>query len=101
MHFINDVHLVSALRRRVLHLVPNLADIIHTVVGGRINLDDIHRCLTLNCPAHGTLAAGTPVHRMLTVHRPGKYLRHRCLSRSPGTAEQIGMSDAPETYLIF
>ena len=41
MNLVNDVDAVAPIRRRVLHLLPDIADIFHTIVGCRIDLHHI------------------------------------------------------------
>ena len=43
MHLVYDVDLIPALRRAVRHLLPDLPDVIHTIVGSSVNLNHIHR----------------------------------------------------------
>ena len=101
MHLIYNVYFVPPLCRTVGDLLPYLTDIVHTVVGRRVNLDHIHRRACRDGPAHLTLPARTPVHRMLTVDRLCKNLSHGSLSGSPGPAEKIRMSDTVRFDLIL
>jgi hypothetical protein len=68
MHLVDDIHLVFPFGRRIPYLVHDLPDIINTVVGGSIDLNDIHRGLRGDALAHPAFVAGVPVHRMLAVH---------------------------------
>ena len=101
MHLVDDIDFIPALCRTVRHLLTDLSDIIDTVVGGRVDLDHIHGRAGRYGPARLTFPAGASVHRMLTVHRFGKYLCHCRLAGSPCPAEQIGMSDTVGPDLIL
>ena len=101
MHLIDNIDFKPALSRPVGHLVTNLADIVHAVVGCRIDLDHIHRSPRRYRSAHRAFPAGAAVRRVFTVHCFGKYFRDRRLPGSPGTAEQIGMTNAVSLNLIL
>ena len=101
MHLIDDIHLISSLRRTVGYLFPDLTDIVHTVVGSRIDLNDVHGSTGCNIFAHGTFPAGTSVYRMLAIDCLCKNLRYCCLSGSSCATEQICMSDPVRLYLIL
>ena len=87
MHLVNDIDLKSALRRRIGHLIHNLTNIVHTVVGGGINLNHIHADARRNRLTTRAFPARTPFHGVLAVHRPRKYFRYRGFSRSPCPTE--------------
>ena len=101
MHLIDDVHFVLSLRGTVRYLFPDLTDIVHAVVGRRVDLDHIHRRSRRDRTAHRALAAWASVHRMLAVDRLCKYFRYRCLSCSACSAEQICMPDTVRFDLIL
>ncbi len=87
MHFIDDIDLVFSFRGRIGDLLPDLPDIVHAVVGRRIDLNDIHGRAGRNGPAGCTCPARISILRMLTVDRPGKDLRDGRLSGSSCPAE--------------
>ena len=101
MHLVDDIDFISALCRTVCHLLTDLPDIVNTVIGGRIDLDHIHGRAGRYGPACLTFPAGASVHRVLTVHRLRKYLRHGRLACSPCPAEKICMSDPVGPDLIL
>ena len=81
------------LRGKKLHLLPDIADIFHTIVGCRIDLDHVHRCTRCDRLAHCALPARTSVYRMFAVDCFRKYFCNRRLTGSSCPAEQICMSD--------
>ena len=101
MYLIDNVHLKTALRGPVSHFLTDFTDIVHTVVGGRVDLNDIHGSPCLNGPTGRTFVAGTSIHRMLTIDRFCQNLCHRSLTGTPGTAEKIGVAKAVCAHLIF
>ena len=101
MYLIDDVDLIPAVDRWILDLIPDLTDIIDTVVGGCIHLHDVHTGLAEDRLAARTRVARVSIDRMLAVHCTCEDLRDRGLTCSTGTAEQVGMSDPPGHNLIF
>ena len=101
MHFIDDIDLVLSLRRGIGHFLPDLADVVHAVVGSGIDLNDIHGAPGSDRPAGGALPAGAAVRRMLAVHRLRKDLRNGRLAGASGPAEEIGMSHTVRTDLVL
>ena len=101
MHFIDDIHLISSLCRTVGYLFPDLTDIVYTVVGSRIDFNDVHGNTGCNIFTHGTFPAGTSVYRMFTVDCFCKNLRYSSLSGSSCATEQICMSNSICLYLIL
>ena len=101
MNLVNDVDAVAPIRRRVLHLLPDIADIFHTIVGCRIDLDHIHGCSRLYRPTGRALITWTAVHRLLTVDCPCKDLGNTRLTGSARPAEEVRVPDPPGVDLIF
>ena len=101
MHFIDDIHLISSLCRTVGYLFPDLTDIVYTVVGSRIDFNDVHGNTGCNIFTHGTFPAGTSVYRMFTVDCFCKNLRYSSLSGSSCATKQICMSNSICLYLIL
>ncbi len=93
MHLIDDIDPVFPLRRRILNLLSDIADIFNAVVGSRINLHYVHGSARKNRTAGCALIAGTAVYGMLTVDCTGIDLCNTGLSRTSCSAEQIGMAD--------
>ena len=93
MYLIDDIHLVSSLRRTILDLLPDTADVINTVVRRRVDLHHIHICAGCDITAHITFSAWTAVHRMLAVDRAGEYLRRRGFARAARAGEKVGVRE--------
>ena len=100
MHLVDNIHLIAPLRRRILHFVNNLTDVVHTVIGRRVNFHDIHRRMRLYRLTHGTCPARTLRAWILAIHRFGKYFGNRRLTGASRPAEQIGMPDTICFYLV-
>ena len=101
VYLVDDIDLVPPLRRTVCDLFPDLTDIVHAVIGRRVDLDHIHGSPRCDRSAHLTFPARASIDRMLAVYRLRKYLRHRRLSRSSCSAEQISMPDTVCLDLIL
>ena len=101
MNLVDDVNAVFSIGRRILNLVPDLTDIVHTVIGGCINLHHIDRISRRDCLACRTLPAGIPIYGMLTVHRLGPDLCNGGFSGSSRSAKQICMTDPARPDLVF
>ena len=100
MNLINDVDFIFSLCGTVGYLLPDLTDIIHTIIGGSIDLYHIHGSSRLDCLAHGALVAGTSIHRMLTVHCLCQDLSYCGFTCTSGSAEQIGMTNTVMFNLV-
>jgi len=100
MHLIDDIYFVPSLCRAIRNLFPNLSNIIHTVIGGSIDLDHIHGSTRLNGFAHLTFITRTSIHRMLTVDCFCQDLGYRCFTGTPCSAKKICMSDTVCVNLI-
>ena len=101
MHLVDDVYLIPAYRRQIGYLVPQVADIIHAVVGGCVHLDDIHDGAAVDALTDLTGTTGISAGMIQTVHRLGKDLGTGGFAGSPGTGKQIGMADAPRCDLVL
>ena len=101
MDLIDDIDPVSPFCRRILDLFPDIPDILHTVVGGRIDLNHVHGRAPGDRLADRADIAGAPIHWLLTVHRFSKDLRDAGLTGASCAAEQVGMAYPPGHDLIF
>ena len=95
MHLINNINPIVPLCRRILHLIPDIPDIFHAVVGSSVDLHHIQGGTGTDIPANPAAAAGTSIHRLLTIYCPGKYFCNTGLTGASGAAKQIGMTNAP------
>ena len=100
VNLVNNVNLIIALCGTVGYFLTDLTDIVHTIVGSRIDLDHIHGRSGLDRPAHLTLITGTSVYRIPAVDCLCKDLCHCCFTGSPCSAKQIGMTDTVRLDLV-
>ena len=101
MYLIDNINLIFSFRRRVGHLIHNLSDIVHTIVGGRVNFDHIHAGSRRNGAAAPALPAGSLLGGLFTVYCFGEYLRHRSFSGSAGARKKVRMTDTVGPDLIL
>ena len=87
--------------RGVNGLIPQCPHLIHTVVGGRINLDYVHARPCANSPADSAFPAGAAVCRVFAVHCFCKNFWQRKSYPYLLCRKQIGMADTVRLYLIF
>ena len=100
VYLVDDVDLVFGHRRGVLDLFAQIADLVHAVVGGGVDLDDVHAVFLLQLQAHIAFSAGVAVHGMQAVDGAGKHLGRGGLARAARAAEQIGVGHAPGLHLM-
>ena len=93
MHLVDDVDLVFSLRGGIGYLVDDLTDIVHTVVGSRIDLDDIHAGSRCDCLTNTAFPTGAVLCGVFAVHCFRKNLRHRSFTGTSRSGEQIRMAD--------
>ena len=101
MHLVDDVDLVFSLRRGIGYLVDDLTDIVHTVVGSRIDLDDIHAGSRRNRLTNTAFPTGAVLCGVFTVHCFRKNLCHRSLTGTSRSGEKIRMTDPVRPQLIL
>ena len=94
VHFVDQVDLVAAARRRVLHVVEQLARVIDAGARGGIDLDQIDAAAGIDLAAAGALAAGRRAHAALAVQALGEDARDRGLAHPARTGEQKGVVHA-------
>ena len=103
MHLVDDVDLVPAHHRRIVHSVDQVPYIIHTVVGCGIHLDDIQKTAFLNSFAVLAFTAGKLSVRRITgaVQSLRQNSGRGGLSRSPGAGEQVGLAHIVRFQLML
>ena len=74
-------------------LVAQGADVVHAVVGGCVDLYDVHDRAVVNAAAGGALAAGVAVHGVLAVDGLGEYFGAAGLARAARTYEEVGVRE--------
>lgn len=58
MHLVDDEYAVTAVDRRNLHLVGEVADVVDRVVRRGVEFDDVERAVFVECAARGAFVAG-------------------------------------------
>ena len=101
MHFIDNINLILSLSGRVRYFIHNLTDIVHAVVGCRVDFDHVHGRPGGNRLTYGTFSAGTSVYGIFTIYRPCKNFGNRGFTGTTGARKQIGMSDTVCLNLVF
>src|SRR5699024_4807810 len=89
---VDDVHPVAHRRRGVDGLVPQGPDVVHAVVGGGVQLQNVQQAPAVDALAGRALAAGVPVCRVLAVHRLGQDLGAGGLARAAGAGKEVGVA---------
>ena len=100
VHFVDDVDLVPSHRRRIVDAVAQLADVIDTAVGGRVDLHHIQEIAVTDGLTGRALAAG-PLSLRRTVQTLGKQPRRGGFAGASGSAEQVSMAGGPGGKLIL
>lgn len=70
--FINNVHAIFALARRIDCLFSKLAHIVNAVIACSVNLHHVERCALIDIAACLALHTGIAVNGMFAVYRHGK-----------------------------
>ena len=99
VHLVDDVDAVAARLRRILHLLAQVADLVHAVVARRVDLQDVQAALGGKRSARRALPARLAAVRIFTVHRAREHLGRRGLARAARAAEQIRVRDASAHHL--
>ena len=96
VHFIDDVDLVAAAGGPIDGVVPQLSDLVHAVVAGAVDLQDVDVVPGVHGQAAFTAAAGFSRGRLtgMAVQRLGQNAGDRGLTHAPGAGEQIGVGDS-------
>ena len=87
MHFVDEIHLVAATGRRVLHIVEQLARVIDLGARRGVDLDQIDTAPGLNFTAAATLQAGLSADAALAVQTLRQNARHRSLADATSTGK--------------
>ena len=100
VHLVDDIYFIPALAGGVGCLIPQAADIVHAVVGGRIHLHHVQDAAVVDATADGALAAGVAVVGVEAVDRLGKDLGAGGLARAAHACKQVGVANAPGGHLV-
>ena len=92
VHLVDDVDLVAAYLGRDAHLLHQLPDVVHRVVGGGVQLVDVVRALFVEGDARLAFVARFAVRRgMQAVDGLGEDAGARGLAHATRTAEEVGV----------
>ena len=101
VHLVDDIHLILAGAGGVGGLVPQVADIIHAVVGGCVHLHHVQQAAVVDALADLALPAGVAIYRVQTVDRLCKNFGAGGLAGAAHAGKQIRMAHAPCGDLVF
>ncbi|CDC67919.1 putative uncharacterized protein [Oscillibacter sp. CAG:155] len=101
MDLVHNINPLFHIGRGIDGLIPQRPHLIHAIIGGGVQLQYIQEAAVFDPLAAGTLAAGVPIHRMLTVDSLGQDFGTGGLSGSPGAGKQVGMRGPPLRHLLF
>ena len=101
VNLVYDIHLIAAHRRGKVDLIPKIPYLIHPIVAGGVDLQNIGGKSLVPHGANGTGPAGLPVHRVKAIHGPGQYFGGAGFAGASRAAEQIGVGGLSRLYLAF
>ena len=91
VHLIDQVHLVAAPGRCVLHVVEQLAGVFHLGTAGRIHFDQVHEAAVGNLLTGRAYAARTCTDTLLAVQAAGENTGNGGFPHPARSGEQVGM----------
>ncbi len=91
MYFIDDIDLAFQVCWGEVDLVPQLANVIDSAIGGAVNFDDIEGSVGHDGFAIGTLIAWLSVGRIKAIHCACENASDGRLSDSTFSREEVGM----------
>ena len=94
VHLIDQVHLVAAPGGRVLHILEQLAGVLHLGAAGGVHLDQIHEAALADFLAGGADPARAAADPLFAVQTAGQDARDGGLADPAGAGEQIGVVQA-------
>ena len=94
MHFVDEVDLVAATGRRVLHVFEQFTRVIDLGARGCVDLDQVQEPPGVDLPATGAFPTGLRRNAPLAIEALGKDARDRGLAHAAGTGKQEGMVNA-------
>ena len=95
---VDDVYLAPGFGGRVLHLFPQVANVVDAPVAGGVDLDDVHRPTLVYGRADGAGVVRFPGLWRQAVHGLGENAGGAGLAGAAGPAEQVGVSDAADVH---
>ena len=100
VHFVYDIDTFFHHCRRKNSLLPQGTDIVHAVIGGRVQLHNVHHAALGNGPTGRAFTAGVAVDGMLAVDCFGKDAGTGGFARAANACEQVGMGQMPGDNLV-
>ena len=91
VHFVNQVHLETTLRRDIGGIRKQFTHFLHAGAGGGINLQEIREFPFVDAAAGFAHAAGFRADSLLAVQTLGDDARQGGLAHTPGSREQVRM----------
>ena len=101
MYLVNDVHALFHHGWGENRLIAQGTNVVHSVVGGRVHLHDVHHGAVINTQTGAALVAGAAIYGMLAVDGLGQYFCAGGFSRAAGPYEQIGVGKPAGAYLAL
>ena len=95
VHFVDQIDLEAAARRRVLRVLDQLAHVVDAGVAGRVDLEQVDEAAGVDLGAYRTLAAGFRRLAAFAVQRLGEDARDRGLADAARAGEQKRVMHAP------
>ena len=92
VYLVNDIHPHPHLRWRINSVIPQVPDIIYTVIGGRVNFQNIHTGAGIDSQTSLTAITGVSVMRIQTVYRLCQNFCAAGFTCAARTGKQIGMA---------
>ena len=101
VHLVDDVYLISAAGGGVGGLVPQVADVVHAVVGGGVHLHHVQDGAVVDALADGACPAGVAAVGVEAVDRLGEDFGAGGFACAPHPGEQVGVAHPPGGHLVF
>ena len=92
MHLVDDIYLIGALAGRISRFIAQIADVIHAIVGGCVNLHHVHDAAIVDAFANLAFTAGVCPGAVRAVDRLGKNFGAGGFACAARAGEQIGMA---------
>ena len=100
VHFVDDVHLVLAELRGIIHLFQQLANFLHAAVAGGVHFVHVKGRAAFDHLAGGAFPAGVAVLGVQAVDGPGQDAGGAGFAGAAAAAEQVSVGDAARHHLI-
>ena len=98
---VHDIHPPAHGSGCIDRLVPEGPDLVHTIVGGRVQLHYVQNRTAVDAHAGGTHPTGVALHWLLAVDGFGQDFGAGGLARPPGAGKQVGVGEPVIFDLIF